>query len=140
MCQLRRDSISQSCNLPNQNTIGKRFFLYVKSPCQPSLSLSHKFAKMPSAVQEKAEVLNDSVQTDDDIHELKKKLRAVKTMPWDLWEIDSSMKANSGSVGHSSLLSIQMVPKPFRQTSIICTIGPVSRDVETLKSVRVFEQ
>ena len=95
---------------------------------------------MPSAVQEKAEVLNDSVQTDDDIHELKKKLRAVKTMPWDLWEIDSSMKANSGSVGHSSLLSIQMVPKPFRQTSIICTIGPVSRDVETLKSVRVFEQ
>lgn len=50
---------------------------------------------MPGVIAENAtnEVLNDSIQTDDDIHELKKKIRAVKTMPWDLWEIDSSMKA-----------------------------------------------
>ena len=50
---------------------------------------------MPAVIAEKAsnDALNDSIQTDDDIHELKKKIRAVKTMPWDLWEIDSSMKA-----------------------------------------------
>ena len=44
-------------------------------------------------------------------------------------------KARSGSVGHSCLLSIQTKPRPYRQTSIICTIGPVSRDMQTLQEV-----
>ena len=39
------------------------------------------------------------------------------------------------NLGHCSLLDINVCTAPHRNTSIICTIGPASRDVDTLKKV-----
>ena len=120
---------------------------------------------MPSEISKKAEEvdLNSSLQSDNGIQDIKLRLKSMKKNPWDLWELERTHRSQLGSLGkfkkvkitlslrltylntemdakhkilgHCSLLDINVCTASHRNTSIICTIGPASRDVATLKKV-----
>merc|ERR1711970_1220607 len=83
--------------------------------------------------------LNESNASD--ISLLKDKLREMKTLPWDMWKLQGLVKHDDhqykenvqNSLEHNCLLDINAKNPNFRNTSIVCTIGPVSNDVKTLK-------